>query len=73
MSKRSKRLEAKHKEGDSDDEAGLERTATVELRNCVTAAAIRRQAAQEPTPGAAAAAEPATAVSYTHLTLPTKA
>ena len=29
MPKRSKRLEAKHKEGDSDDEAGLERTATV--------------------------------------------
>ena len=58
MSKRSERLKAKHKEGDSDGDAHVERTATVELRNPVTAAPIRRQAAQEPTPGAAAASKP---------------
>ena len=40
MSRSSKRLEAKHKEGDGDDDADLERTATVELRNPLTAAPI---------------------------------
>ena len=64
MPKRSERLKAKDKEGDSDDDAGIERIGTVELRNCVIAAPIRRQAAQEPTPGAAAAAEPATACTH---------
>ena len=64
MPKRSGRLKAKRTEGGSDGDAGIERIGTVELRNCVIAAPIRRQAAQEPTPGAAAAAEPATACTH---------
>ena len=64
MSRSSKRLEAKHKEGDGDDDADLERTATVELRNPVTAVLLKRQPAQEQPPGAAAAAEPATVCTH---------
>ena len=64
MSKRSKRLEDKHKEGDDDDDADIERTATVELRKPVTAVLLKRQPAQEQPPGAAAAAEPATVCTH---------